>query len=420
MSDYKAPTWYTETVEPFWKSILIVLAFLPWLLLIYWLAGKWLITLDKNDRDVIQGFVEWFGTAYSFFLALAIVNVWSQFETVERELDRELDAIASLLQTVRYTQTPGFWNTHLVKEFKEKVIEDIRNYIDHVIKNHKYECQVSDQRREGYKILQRIGMQISTLTRNRTVPEPFIYELFRSLNEATDVRGDRIAHSRPYAPVLVKVMAVVTSFIWLLSFLGLVIFDATVALILIGGVSFVIIMVLVIFFDLGEPFGGIWKINVEDWREFQEDMEHEGAPEMVFLYRRNNQLRHLVLAWFGVDPCPLSRLTHAGSRFRRTPWKTFLKRMHATRQAAPPNTVQYLECYADELERYGLTQSVSRAQLPLVLFRGAGEPFTLLTSAEIEDCPSLQAFEARFEQRIRQHIPWYDREIVRPAAAPGP
>src|SRR5690349_6573628 len=115
MSNNELRSRFDEKVLPFLKSIGIVLALSPWLLYSYWAIIGQTAKLEPNDRAVLRDFIEWFGTAYSFFLALAIVNVWSQFETVERELDRELDAVSAMLYTVRYIQTSGQWQEEVLE-----------------------------------------------------------------------------------------------------------------------------------------------------------------------------------------------------------------------------------------------------------------------------------------------------------------
>jgi hypothetical protein len=114
-------------------------------------------------------------------------------------------------------------------------------------------------------------------------------------------------------------MAVATSIIWLFSFLALVIYDRAIAIALVGGAAFVIIMVLVIFFDLGEPFGGIWKIHLKDWPNFLKTIDHDNDPEVIFIYKRPNTM----YSWFFTRPvkCKLDELAH--SKASKDSWEEF-------------------------------------------------------------------------------------------------
>jgi hypothetical protein len=399
MPNNHSPSRPNNGLLPFLKSVGFVLAFSPWLVVAYALVTSHALTLRQNDQDAIRGFIEWFGTAYSFFLGLALVNVWSQFETVDREFDRELDALSSLHQTVDYTSVeaapPDPVKRTKLATFKRTVRREIRDYVQHVIANHRFEHRVHEQQRRGDRILETIGGQISTLTREKVVPETFLEELFKSLNEALDARGDRISRSDNYTPVVVKVMAVATSVIWLFSFLGLAIYDKTFAIALVGGAAFVIIMVLVIFFDLGEPFGGIWKIHLDDWPKFLETIDHDQDPQVIFIYK----LEKSALNVFNRrGKCRLYELAQ-GDR-----WEPFLGNLERDRGRRHPRlTSQAFHC--NQLQEQGLP-TASQAW-PLVVLKRASSTEVVLDGPQIEACPDMPAFETRFHAEMRNHLRWY-------------
>lgn len=394
-------SWFMEKALPFLKAIGIVAASWPWLMLAYSVIAPYMAMRDKNDQEAVRGFIEWFGTAYSFFLALAIVNVWSQFETVEREFDRELDAVSTLLQTVKYTGVSNKSKEGKLKEFKKRVIEDIQRYVTHVVNNYKFEHLVSRQHQNGDRILERIGTQISSLASNKVVPEPFVDELFHNLNEATDVRGDRISHSKPYTPGIIKLVALIASIIWLLSFLGLVMYDKWVAGLMLGGVAFVIIIVLVIFFDLGEPFGGIWKIHLDDWDEFLKNMGTTSAPEVIFIYNLKSTVMGQIRSLIRRDTCNLYRLTHEDSG---RPWREFLEKAKAPRVNVEVR-VGCSDVHTNDLNEQGL--QISCTERPLVVLECGEDQVVLLTSQEINNCQTLTQFERLFNEKIREQLPWF-------------
>jgi hypothetical protein len=402
MATKRFRTWFFEKALPFLKAVGLAAVFSPWLIFAYTVIAPYIAARDVKDQEAIRGFIEWFGTAYSFFLALAIVNVWSQFENVEREFDRELDAVSTLLQTVKYTAVSNKSKEGQLEKFKENVIKDIKKYVTHVVNNYKFEHLVPRQHHNGDQILESIGGHISSLTSNKVVPEPFIDELFKSLNEAMDVRGDRISHSKPYAPMIIQFMALIASMIWLLSFLGLVIYDKWVTSFLIGGVAFVIIMVLVIFFDLGEPFGGFWKIHLEDWGEFLYNMEHASDPEVIFISRLESTLAGQFRAWIRSNTCKLNDLAH--SRYFGIPWKKFIERVEKPR----PNIDSFVRCvtvYSNELAEKGL--HITGVERPLVVLLRGADQAVLLNSQEINCCKDLIEFEEVFNQKMRQYLPWF-------------
>jgi hypothetical protein len=402
MSTHPTRSRFSEATLSFITSLGIVVLFAPWLIIVYSVVAPYVAGLDQNDQGVIRGFIEWFGTAYSFFLALAIVNVWSQFETVDREFDRELDAISTLLQTVKHIGVSDDAKKPQLQKFKSIVLKEIKEYVTQVVNNFRFEHQVSRQHQNGDRILERIGSQISSLTINQVVPEPFIDELFRSLNEAMDVRGDRISHSKPYAPVIIQFMAVIASMIWLLSFLGLVIYDRWVAAFLIGGVAFVIAMILIIFFDLGEPFGGFWKIHLDDWDEFLNNMKHASDPEVVFIYNLENTLAGQLRSWNGKDTCKLNDLAHTGRSGK--PWKKFLAGVEAPRSRREA-IVRCVTVYSNDLSEMGL--HITSPERPLVVLIQGTKQVVLLNSKDINQCKDLIEFEEAFNKKMKARLRWF-------------
>jgi hypothetical protein len=188
-------------------------------------------------------------------------------------LDRELDAIVNLYQTINYAKASLTVKKSLPPNELFNITKEISNYIDHVIDNYRTEHLDRNYRNTGNEILERIGINIGLLSSKGIIKDPLIDQLFRSLSEALDVRGDRILHSKQRIPGIMRLVAVVSSFIWLLSFFGLVIQDTLVSIALVGGTTFVIIMVLGIVNDLDNPFDGTWNVNVDDWISFRESLQ---------------------------------------------------------------------------------------------------------------------------------------------------
>lgn len=404
MSNHRSHSWIKEKAIPFGMAMSVAIIFSPWLLIAYpWLTSH-TVNLTTNDQDVVRGFIEWFGTAYSFFLALAVVNVWQQFDTVDQEFDRELDAIATLLQTVRFTKVSNRENQGKLSGFKISVKREIKEYLSHVIDNHELEQRIFEHQRNGDRILERIGERISTLTSGEVVPEPFINELFKSLNEAIDVRGDRISHSKPYTPVVVQVVSIAASVIWLLSFMALVIYNMWLAIFLIGGVAFVIIMVLVIFFDLSEPFGGIWQIHLDGWKEYLHIIDHDEDPQVIFIYKLQSSLP----GWFRLvtrrETCKL--YDFANSKACRNSWKRFWESIQRKRPDGYP-AIACQSLYYDQLKHNGLP--LSGVEWPIVVLKRGGNRKILLNSEQIDGCTDLSAFEALFHDKMKKHLNWYEQ-----------
>jgi hypothetical protein len=84
------------------------LAFALWAIPIYFYLLPFFggLKLTSSDYNNITQFIEWFGVPYGLLLALVLVNVWTQFDTVDRSFDREVDAIVNLPNLVPLISRP--------------------------------------------------------------------------------------------------------------------------------------------------------------------------------------------------------------------------------------------------------------------------------------------------------------------------
>jgi hypothetical protein len=172
---------------------------------------------------------------------------------------------------------------------------------------------------------------------------------------------------------------------------------------LIGGVAFVIIMVLVIFFDLGEPFGGIWKIHLDDWKEFLWNMDHDDDPHIIFVYKRQNTVAGRWKSAIGRDTCTLFNLVHAGVPGRS--WKQFVDNVERPRPNGHPR-LKCLTFFRNQLDYNGLPIA---ADWPVVALKRGGQREVFLDSEEINGCQDWSEFESAFHQKLKEHLPWYEQ-----------
>jgi hypothetical protein len=407
--------WWSRLIGKFGslKPIGVALAFSPWLIILYLGVSLFVGRLGEDDQKIIQSFIEWFGTAYSLFLALVLVNVWAKFEALERKFDAEVDAIATLYQTTIYIEEAATPETTPLDSADAKSIEcikdDIRKYVHHVIHNYREEDEFSQQRRNGDKFLTDIGHSISALAHNDVIKESFIHELFTDLNATRDVRSDRISQSKQRMPETVWWVAIIASIVWLLPFLGLVVKDPWARSFLIVGVTFVITIVLVIIKDLDEPYEGTWKIGLEEWHKFFDVLIP--TPHILFLFSNKDKFvdsvsRTAIGRRFSLSKCKLSLLTHEDLLQRK--WKRFLHQISITRSRVD-KTPSYEILYSNSFTRsgYGDGIPIPSNSTPSVFLRRGDKFDSVMSRREIEECANFAEFEETFYRKIRQFVPWF-------------
>jgi hypothetical protein len=386
-------------ISPF----LIALAFVPWLFLLYIVVSNYAVKLIASDIAIIGNFIEWFGTAYSLFLAIVLGYVWTQFDNLDREFDLEVDALAALHQTSKYISAIlTSEHLELPVERREKIlgyINDIEKgiiaYVKHVIIYYESEYNNVQIKEVGEKHLDMIGNKISLVTYDASTPEIMVSELFQKLNETTDTRGDRIAHSKQRMPSAVFLVALVSSIIWLLPFLALIINDDIVFSVLVGGAAFVIVMVLTIVKDLDDPFNGVWKVNIDSWHNFLETLEH---TSIIFVYNIENTRYDQVIKTtlnklFGRQFCNLRYLTHRLTA-KRPEWSQLGFQMIAQEDIVAKELLanQYLE--------NDFYSSLCVSEFPVIIYRSPDKLELLLDSKEIDQCTNLTELNEAIREKL--------------------
>ena len=238
---------------------------------ITWFQVHYPVFTTSDDRLFSQGFVEWFGVFYGFLLPLLLVRAWEQLDEADREFDREADAIKVLLEDILLLD-----NRFLA--LKRDMVAELQRYIKHVFKSYTIEHfeTHTELRLEGNRILQGIRKHYKALIqggegKGTSLLEPVASELLDRLNDAIDTRGDRISIFGERLFQSLRLVAVVTSVIWLIPFYFLDFQSGLYGSILKLAVTFMIIFVLSIIHDLDEPFSGPWKVSMNSWIEVEKE-----------------------------------------------------------------------------------------------------------------------------------------------------
>lgn len=234
--------------------------------------------LSLADKQLAMNFVEWFGVLYGFLLPTILVRVWEQFDAIDNVLDREADAIESLIGDLLLLDS-----NHTA--FRRKVLDSLLSYCQNVLDLVEGKIDTMREKEAGNEILKEIrGYYISIFRgKNGEVQEADILknELLLQLNNITDSRGDRISLSTQRLFESLNLIAVTTSIVWLVPFYflyfqneqtGEALSLGVFGWLLVISVTFLVIIILSIIDDLDKPFDGFWRVNVDAWNELIEDI----------------------------------------------------------------------------------------------------------------------------------------------------
>jgi hypothetical protein len=331
------------------------------------------------DSDLIESFIEWFGVAYGLFIALVLVNVWAQFNTTEREFDREADAIFMLYQSIKQVK-----ETRRTKALKREIITGIKAYVAHVTNYYEYEHQKLMVKDAGDRILVRIRDFIGELI-HTDERASITSELVKEFNEAVDLRGDRISHSKQHIPDPVWGISLASSILWLIPFYGLNFINDWVAVILVGGVTIIVVAILVIIKDLDDPFEGTWRINISEWEVIGEKIELK--PTLLFIYNLDSS--RFSVAWAFINKIFSKRLCALHSLLGKSEQQQpFFKDLAGS---------AYLKAYyKDEFENHYEKIDV----LPVVVYKSNDKMDIMIDSVEISEVTMLTDLNKTIRERL--------------------
>ena len=93
----------------------------------YYLLPPIIRDIPSTDMEHIKNFIEWFGVPYGLFIALVLVNLWNQHDTVDREFDAEADAVSALQHTaLMVKKNPSSSRPRKI------ILSKIDEYVNHV------------------------------------------------------------------------------------------------------------------------------------------------------------------------------------------------------------------------------------------------------------------------------------------------
>jgi len=211
----------------------------------------------------LGNFIEWFGILFSIMLALIVVEVWTKYNTVESLVDKEADALISLLRFARFLEEPRLF---------KKLAKAIDDYCQHCARSNEL---TPNQVVNHIEKMEPIFAGI--LKAAKTGKLPFaVNEMIRCFDEASDARGDREALAKQHIPSVLWFMMVFNSMIWLLgffwfSFQGVNVYVTAFMLL---STTFSVVGLLVIANDIDNPVSGIWKIKYDSFASACKEIEH--------------------------------------------------------------------------------------------------------------------------------------------------
>lgn len=215
----------------------------------------------KEDADILGNFIEWFGVLYGVLLALVVVEVWQKFSLLNKEIDREADALVLLLKNIRFLD-----DKLKIKQIAQRVLEYSKIMLQ-IEKTYAFNDSKASTK------LDEIHQEVGGILKSEKCPLPLAIQIIYHINDAIDIRGDWIAHAKERMPAALRILSIFTSIIWVLGFFGLNIKSDILAFILTGAATFTVLTILFIIIDLDDPEGGVWGVEFESFEILKDEAE---------------------------------------------------------------------------------------------------------------------------------------------------
>lgn len=256
----KPSTFWASTKRGLLRNRPYILGVMLFVLILFFLQ---FIDVDGPDQAILGNFIEWYGILFSVLLALVVVHVWTKYNTVDALVDKEADALISLLRFARFIDDPG------VFEALSQTVYEYCNFFCQSKLPHDKAMKESREKLDNVflKVLWAIRKcRQSVLTK----------EVVRCFDEAMDTRGDREAIVKERIPGMLWFMMVFTSMIWLISFFWLAFLNVNlwVAMFMLFSTSLTVLGLLLIAKDIDNPVSGMWRIGFAAFQNAREEIEY--------------------------------------------------------------------------------------------------------------------------------------------------
>lgn len=235
-----------------------------------------LLTINtKVDNAFVYKFIDWFSVIYAVLISLILLRVWTRRDEIEREFDREVDAIKNFFETLTDLPKKNMRNNR-------EIINILHEYVLHVLQNFHYEIKTVDRIHnmkdnpitKGNDFLKKIREKCKDILNDHASNDREIFlgsEILQLLNVIVDIRGDRISLSSQKLFWNIRLIMLIISIVFLIPFHLLEFVPITSPVnILIIGITLLVIFIYLVIDDLDNLFEGTTRITIDEWKQLRE------------------------------------------------------------------------------------------------------------------------------------------------------
>jgi hypothetical protein len=230
------------------KTVLLTLAVLG-------LSCLWTIWQPlKIDMDIMHTFFEVFGVTYAIIVGFALYLVSESFDAFRRTVNAEVDDLQDLRDYLVYVDRQD----ELVEEIKGK----IRKYVEHVL-DKEWPAMAAGQHVEmdTPAVVYDIMRSINKIRRTNDSDLVALEKLISTMASITTHRMERLNAAQERLPGPFRQLILILSGFLILTFSMMPRPVLTERLLLGGLVTLTSVLIILVIFDMADPFRGLWQVE---------------------------------------------------------------------------------------------------------------------------------------------------------------
>lgn len=228
------------------------------------------VFISEDDIVLNRSFIDWAGVLYGFSVPLVLLKTLERFESLEKYFDRETVSLKIFIDGVMLL--PNKYKTH-----KKKIMHIAIEYTRYVQEMYISEAQTANNyKKKGNNLLDKLRDELSFFFTNSKAAKStsaITPQLLNQLSTIIDTRENRIYYSKQILSPELRTIIVLSAYMWLIPIYFLDNASGLYGDALVFVITLITIFILHTIEDLDEPFLKKWRLDVNQWRDLEDEFQ---------------------------------------------------------------------------------------------------------------------------------------------------
>lgn len=218
------------------------------------------------DAGGLSAFASMFGVLYGIIAAFILFTVWSQFNSTSHSIDAEANALKQLYRFAFYLKD---------ENVRREICEAIKNYTKSVIEKGMKATAAGQRDPSTSDAFNQIFLTLRLIQPKDNQEQIVFDRILQQFKEMSDLRTKRLNESTARLPAPLQIFLSVASLAVVLTFAFPIFQNLSTAIFTMTVTSALTSLLLLVIFDLDNPFAGFWNLTAKPFERFLEYTEKE-------------------------------------------------------------------------------------------------------------------------------------------------